>query len=269
MQERCFTDEQVAVYLKKLGFDTKPEVSFDTLCAILKRHQQTIPFENLDCMAQKALSLLPNALFDKIVANPRGGLSFELETAFELLLSSLGFKCTRQLANLADIDGGFQNATHIVTSVEIDGKIYICDSGFYHETPRLPLLLEAETEQSDGVALYRFKKRDTIFVLEQKENMFWQPIYSFEDKAADDTEIAAAFEYCASDRHSPFNKSNKISIYLPDTFAYIAGDMMKYRQRGKTIKQLAIEDRRQMNKLLATVFHINFGEIRYIESAEK
>lgn len=259
-----FTATQTDKYLKKLGFYTKPSVSFETLCKLLSAQQQTIPFENLDCMAQKKLSLTPSALFEKLIINSRGGIGFELGTVFYLLLRSLGFSVRCFATNLFDIEGEIAPPLHILSCVEISDKKYICDAGMFNETARTPLLFQTGTEQSDGLCAYRFKLDCTKFILEQKESLFWAPLYTFEDKEAEPAQIETAIDFCKNDRFSPFNKSNKISIYLPDTFAYISGDMMKYKRKGQTIKQLAIEDRRQMNKLLASVFHINFGEIKFV-----
>jgi len=262
--QNCFSAVQTAEYLKKLRINAKPLVSFETLCNLLTRQQQTIPFENLDCMAQKSISLTPNALFEKLIKNSRGGTSLELGSAFYLLLKSLGFCVQCFAANLIEFDSEIEPALQLLSCVELDGKQYICDAGMYHETARTPLLLKADTEQNDGLCAYRFQLNCKKFILEQKEKSFWTPLYAFETNAADNVDFEAAIDFCINDPHSPYNKSNKISIYLPDSFAYIAGDMMKYRKHGQTIKQIAIEDRRQMNKLLATVFHINFGEIKIL-----
>lgn len=264
MTAQCFTAQQTAAYLQKLGLTSAPEPSFEALSKLLALHQQTIPFENLDCMAQKPLKLNPDSLFEKLIAGRRGGISLELGTAFCCLLKSLGFDVQSYAANLITLDERDRQPLHRIACVQLDGKKYICDAGLYMETARTPMLLEADTEQDDGVCKYRFKLNCGQYIFEQKERLLWTGLYAFKEADTPEAEFQKALNFCVNDRHSPFNKANKISIHLPDSLAHISADMIKYRRNGQTIKQLAIEDRRQMNKLLATVFHISFGEIKFI-----
>lgn len=266
MTAQCFTAQQTAAYLQKLGLTSAPETSFETLSKLLVLHQQSIPFENLDCMAQKPLRLNPDSLFEKLIAGRRGGISLELNTAFCCLLKSLGFEVQSYAANLITLDEQDYQPLHRITCVRLDGKKYICDAGLYGETARKPLLLETDTEHNDGICKYRFKLNCGQYILEQKERLLWTRLYAFKEAITPEADFQTALDFCVNDRQSPFNKANKISIHLQDSLAYIAADMIKYRRNGQTIKQFAIEDRRQMNKLLATVFHISFGEIRFIST---
>ena len=266
MPYNSFTEAQTMQYLKKLGFDEKPLVSLDTLVLLLSRHQQSIPFENLDCMAQKKLSLYPDALAAKIVEKTRGGIGLETNSAFFFLLKALGFNVISIAAKLFDLDGTFKPELHRISCVEIDGEKYICDTGLYCEVARVPLLLKCGTEQNDGENLYRFTTGTEYTILEKKETFFWTPLYAFNFEAVSENTFETALKYCTEDDASAYNKANKISIHTHSSFAYIAGDTLRYRKNGRVIKQLCIEDRRQMNKLLDAVFHINFGEVKYVFS---
>ena len=265
MRYSGFTEAQTMQYLKKLGFEKKPEVSFDSLSLLLSRHHQIFPFENLDCMAQKMLSLTSDALYNKIVAGSRGGLGLELNSAFYMLLAALGFKTESFGARLFEIDGTLKPELHRINCVELEGRQYVCDAGLFAETARIPLLLECDTEQSDGENFYRFAKNDDGSVLlEKKENFFRSPLYVFKPEPAAEDLFEEALKFCVEADASPYNKGNKVSIHTHNSFAFIYGDTLKYKRKGRITKQLCIEDRRQMNKLLDAVFHINFGEIRYV-----
>lgn len=265
--EKLFTAEQTAQYLKKMGLAEKPAPTFETLCTLQKLQMQTFPYENLDCMAQKLLSLAPDALFAKLIEGTRGGISVELDTAFCLLLKSLGFEVTSYTACRFDIDGAAQPKVQRINSVKIDEKEYICCTGINCEAPRIPLPLEYDTEQSDEICSYRFTKDQTLgTILEQKEGFFWSPLYAFGEAAENEQVFSEALRFCIEEKASPCNKSNKISIFTSDTFIFIAADTLKYKKQGRIIKQLSIEDRRQMNKLLSAVFHISFGEIKFVNT---
>ncbi len=266
MPHNSFTEAQTMQYLNRLGFEEKPRVSLDTLRLLLSRHQQTIPFENLDCMAQKKLSLSPDALAAKITEKPRGGIGLEINSAFYFLLKSLGFNVISAAAKLFDLDGAFKPELHRINCVELEGKKYICDTGLYSEVARIPLLLEYNTEQNDGENIYRFTTGAEYTVLEKRETFFWTPLYAFDFAPVSEKTFETALKFCAEDDASSYNKANKVAIHSHNSFAYIAGDTLRYRKNGKVIKQLCIEDRRQMNKLLDAVFHINFGEVKYLFS---
>ncbi|MDO4953118.1 MAG: arylamine N-acetyltransferase [Synergistaceae bacterium] len=265
MQYGVFTEEQTMQYLKKLGFEKKPENSLDSLSLLLSRHQQLLPFENLDCMAMKKLSLTPAALYDKIVAGSRGGLGLELNSAFYMLLAALGFKTESFGARLFEADGSLKPELHRINCVELEDRRYVCDAGLFVETARVPLLLECDAEQDDGENFYRFAKNDDGSVLlEKKEKFFRSPLYVFKPEPFAEELFEEALKFCVEADSSPYNKGNKISIHTHNSFAFIYGDTLKYKRKGRVTKQLCIEDRYQMNKLLDTVFHINFGEIRYV-----
>ncbi|WP_203664542.1 arylamine N-acetyltransferase family protein [Actinocatenispora rupis] len=81
----------VTGYLERIGYRGPVRPDTDTLVALHRAHLATVPYENIDIQLGRPVSLDPAALADKIVRRRRGGFCFELNGAFGLLLSQLGF----------------------------------------------------------------------------------------------------------------------------------------------------------------------------------
>ena len=64
------------------------------------RHASTVPFENIDIVLGRVISLNLGDLQDKLVKARRGGYCFEQNALFAAALESLGFKVTRLAARV-------------------------------------------------------------------------------------------------------------------------------------------------------------------------
>lgn len=89
------TEEQIKIYLDRLGLSGPVTLDLDGLTRLQQAHQQAVAFENLDILAGRPISLDHEALFDKLILRRRGGVCAELNTLYNWLLWSLGFQVTR------------------------------------------------------------------------------------------------------------------------------------------------------------------------------
>src|ERR1700756_3438129 len=65
-----------------------------------RAHQMSVPFENLSIHLGEPIRLAEADLLAKVVARRRGGFCYELNGAFALLLSALGFEVERVAARV-------------------------------------------------------------------------------------------------------------------------------------------------------------------------
>ena len=74
--------EQLVSYFQRIGLHYEDYANHKLDSKLLEKlcfaHNITIPFENLDILAGKPLRLDGASLYEKIIANRRGGLCFEL-----------------------------------------------------------------------------------------------------------------------------------------------------------------------------------------------
>lgn len=133
-------------YLRRLGLEDRPEVTVDGLTLLMDAHLRAIPFENLDVYFQRSVGVSAVAAANKIVEKGRGGWCFELNGAFALLLTELGFD-VRLLGAAVLLDGPNRTVDHLTLEVTLE-QPYLVDVGFGDGFIR-PLPLNS-TDDLDG-----------------------------------------------------------------------------------------------------------------------
>ena len=87
-------ENQLKQYFSRIGLRYEDYADRELDSAYLKElsivHSTTMPFENLDILAGKLISLKEEDLFEKIIVHRRGGNCFELNGLCGVLLRSLG-----------------------------------------------------------------------------------------------------------------------------------------------------------------------------------
>src|SRR4051812_26619728 len=81
-------------YFGRIGYVGPRVPTLDTLHALTLHHATTIPFENLDVLLGRGISLAPEAIFRKLVHEKRGGYCFEQNNLLLLVLRALGYRVT-------------------------------------------------------------------------------------------------------------------------------------------------------------------------------
>ena len=119
-------------YLDRLGLDAVPDVNHAGLALLHHRHLLSVPFENLDIIAGRPLSLDRADLLDKIVRRGRGGFCYELNGLFAELLAALGFRVERLSARVFNRDTGLAGPPrdHLCLRVWLDERPWLADVGF-------------------------------------------------------------------------------------------------------------------------------------------
>lgn len=81
-------------YFARIGYAGPRAPTLETLHAITLHHATTIPFENLDVLLDRGINLAPEAIFQKLVRDGRGGYCFEQNNLLLLVLRALGYRVT-------------------------------------------------------------------------------------------------------------------------------------------------------------------------------
>ena len=117
----------VKAYLARIGINKVPEPTLESLCILQSSHLLSVPFENLNIHIYNRLSVNPDDVFEKIVLQRRGGVCYELNYLYWLLLDELGYETSFYGGKTSDSGTFFD---HSFPMVEIDGRKYITDVGF-------------------------------------------------------------------------------------------------------------------------------------------
>ena len=202
-------------YLKRVGFSGTARADLETLTKVQELHVKSVPYENLEVMARKPLTLDIPSLYEKIVTRGRGGYCFELNGLFVWLLDGIGFKTIQHFGRwLRGESLETPMRRHRVIRVPLDGKEYICDVGVGMTAPRWPLVFELDAIQDICGESYRIVRHPVnIYVVEyfSSEGTF-KPLYCFNDDPCVPIDYFQAHYYCTT---------HPDSIFLNDTMVYI------------------------------------------------
>jgi N-hydroxyarylamine O-acetyltransferase len=118
-------------YLARVGYAGPRAPTLALLRDLTAAHTQSIPFENLDVLLGRRIELGPDAVFDKLVGQRRGGYCFEQNGLFLHVLTALGFE-VRPLSARVRIDRPRDDTpprTHMFLRVELEGASWLTDVG--------------------------------------------------------------------------------------------------------------------------------------------
>lgn len=169
-------------YLARIGLADRPPADAGGLRALQVAHLSRVPFENLDILAGRPISLEPEALEAKIVGARRGGFCYELNGFFALLLEGLGFRVTRLAAEVWSRDDRTWGPPfdHLVLRVDLGGP-WLVDVGFGDGFPE-PLELRDGAEQRDaGERVFRLAGGAAGWLLSELPagTDQWVPVFRF------------------------------------------------------------------------------------------
>ncbi len=134
----------VDAYLRRIGYDERPDVSAETLGALHRAHVASIPFENLDVVLGRKISVDLSDVQDKLVTRRRGGYCYEHGVLFGAVLQRIGFSVDRLLARTGDPVEHPRPRSHLVLRVGVGDDLWLADVGFGSGLLGPLLLVEGE-----------------------------------------------------------------------------------------------------------------------------
>lgn len=163
-------------YFARIGYHGPRASTLDVLHALQHLHPHAIPFENLDALTGRRVSLELDAIVDKLVNRQRGGYCFEQNALFANVLMQLGFSVTPLLARVlwGRAPGTVTPKTHMLMRVDLDGEAWIADVGFGAATLTSPLRIVAGEPQQTTREQFRLADASHgAFDLELKTGDTW------------------------------------------------------------------------------------------------
>ncbi|MCU6432510.1 arylamine N-acetyltransferase [Undibacterium sp. Jales W-56] len=260
------TEAQVRAYLQRLGCSNHildqglgRTASKELFFALHLAHLHTIPFENLDIALGKKISLHADDVFRKLITKRRGGFCYELNYAFFLLLTSLGFGCrllSARVYNGTDYGLPFD---HLLLSVGCEEALWIADVGF-GDCFRTPLRLNAEGTEELGVTYRVSTADDAVYVLERKSTMQdWQAQYQFTLAGHEIGDFAEMCTHQQTSESSHFTKKSICSMATKAGRTSLSNDALIITEHGvKRSHQIADAD--DYIRTLQEVFQIALPE---------
>jgi N-hydroxyarylamine O-acetyltransferase len=226
-------------YFDRIGFDGPARADLATVTALMERQLFTVPFENLDVQAGKAVSLVPEEIVDKLVKRRRGGYCYEVNGLFAMALHALGIEY-QMVAARPMIYPARRPRTHMALVARLDGREWLCDLGFGSYGPRAPLALDAVgqpvTQGYDTFRLITEGAHDLL--LQAQVEGAWANQYAFTLCPQEWVDFAPANYLNSTHPDALFVQKLIAVIHRPEGRVILFGDQLKELRRGVAHKRV-------------------------------
>jgi N-hydroxyarylamine O-acetyltransferase len=197
-------------YFTRIGYDGPREATLAVLRALTLQHPDAIPFENLDVLLGRGISIVPADIDAKLIGAGRGGYCYEQNGLLKRVLTALGFQVEGLMARvqwLVPEGAPPRPRSHMVLGVQLDGETWLVDNGFGGCVLTGPLKLFSDDVQDTPHGRFRIVDVTLGGVAERQvqANLSgkWAPLYQVAQGAwADiDYEQANYFTYTHPSSH--------------------------------------------------------------------
>ncbi|QYR20904.1 arylamine N-acetyltransferase [Paenibacillus sp. sptzw28] len=249
---------EVRAYLERIGYEGPVDGSASALAAIQERHLHAVPYENLDILRRRPLSLELHDLYEKIVVRRRGGYCFELNALFGWLLRELGYPVTDYMARFwRDEPNPPPKRRHQVLKVQAGDDFFLCDVGVGGIVPRRPIQMTEGLEHEQGGECYRLE-RDSYYgwMLCELKHGQWSRLYSFTEEPQLPKDFIMATYWCENSPDSIFTKDAMVALRTLEGRNTIAGKEFRiFTSEG--VKAFVPQTMEEYSEALRTYFGIS------------
>jgi N-hydroxyarylamine O-acetyltransferase len=251
-------------YLNRIGVAEVPSLDADGLLTLQRGQRLNIPFENLDILLGRGISLDSEHIFDKLVRQRRGGYCFEQNGLFLGALREAGFTARPLLARVWLFANGTPPKTHMINLVTVGDEEWIADAGFGGSYTPPMRLAEHEVVGTDGIS-HRLIRHDELgWMLERSADNgeTWSPQYSFTTAKVWPADIALSNHFVSTEPGGRFTSNAIASIVLPNGFASIVNrDYSRSSAKGDEASEIASAKMFQLRLSLVFGIDLSNGEI--------
>ena len=220
-------------YLKRINYNGETRPDLATLTALMSKQLQSVPFENTEVQADRIPSLIPEDIYSKIVTHERGGYCYEVNGLFAMVLTAIGYEWYFAGARPMFYPTR-RPKTHMVVIVIIDGKSYLCDTGFGGYGIREPLeVVDANVTVQSGDS-FRLELHDGEYVLSSLVNDEWAPQYGFALTPQEWIEFSLANYFNATHPDTIFTQKKLAVMQTPNGRKILVDNSLKLIKNGVT-----------------------------------
>ena len=197
----------VDAYLGRVGYDGDLKPTVEVLRRLHHAHVATIPFENLDIVLGRGISLEMEAMQEKLIRRDRGGYCYEHNLLFAALLERLGFAVRRLTARIRMGRDEPQPSGHMLLRVDAGGSPWLADVGFGGQRLLEPIPLEDGATAQQGSWKYRLDREAAgACVLRTLRPNGWFDLYSFTLEPRRHSDYVVYNYYTSTNPDSPLTR---------------------------------------------------------------
>lgn len=248
-------------YFARIGYTGPREPTLATLTAIHQHHARAIPYENLDVLLGRPISLDPAAIERKLVHDRRGGYCFEQNGLFRDVLRALGFRVTTLIARVRwQIPPEVPTAlTHMVLRIDLDGRMLLADVGFGSRSLLSPLPLDQfDRELGGSLEPRRLVQRGRVLIHQCLHDDAWADLYHFTLDEIPPVDFEVGNWFTSAHPQSRFKQNLSLARSGADCrYAILNREFITRYADGRADKH-AIESPDELLALLAQYFGLHF-----------
>jgi N-hydroxyarylamine O-acetyltransferase len=256
----------LSAYLARIGDAGEVAPTFTTLRAMQLAHACSIPFENLDVLLGKAISLAPDDIARKLIIGCRGGYCFETNGLLLMALQSLGFQVQPLSARVRyKLERPVTPpATHLFIQVDLDGETWAVDVGVGGVSPTAPIRLHLVDEPQPTPHEPRriLQVADgpyPRFVQQAQFGSEWIDVHEFTGQVMPDIDRIVANWWTSTYAGSKFRQNLIISLARPDgTRLSVLNEQFIHRRGGEILESHVLASHEEMRQLLAQRFSLTW-----------
>ena len=251
-----FGQDQLSAYLRRIGLEGPVEADRATLARVQRAHRLAITFENLDIPLGRGISLDPERIFAKLVADRRGGYCFEQNALFLGMIEAIGFDARPLLARVWLATVETPPRTHTLNLVRLDGEDLICDVGFGGSfVPPMRLADGEEVGTPDGARHRLGRDGEHGWMLERDGGEGWGRQYSFTLEQVWPADLEAANHFTATRPDTRFTVLRIASATTADGYVSLVDRILTTSRMGRS-EAREIGSCEEYRRVLAEVFRL-------------
>ncbi|MEQ4618061.1 MAG: arylamine N-acetyltransferase [Corticimicrobacter sp.] len=252
-------------YFEKIGYIGTRAPTLDMLQRIHLLHPLALPFENLDPLLARPVSIDTEAVANKLLGPVRrGGYCFEHNGLLARVLELSGFRITRLAARVlwGMPDQAISPRSHMLLLAHLDVGDFVVDAGFGGGTLTAPLRLDTTDEQQTPHGLYRILRHDTDYLLQTRREGAWRPIYRFDLMPCLPVDYIATNYYLSSSPASVFCKMPFLAKVTPQGRYGLLGTQLSCRDtEGALIERMTLGSADEACQVLSDVFDVEVPDM--------
>jgi N-hydroxyarylamine O-acetyltransferase len=251
--------DRLTRYFSRIQYrEENPSPNLTTLRQLHFLHATQIPFENLDILLGRRISLKSEDLHRKLVDEKRGGYCFEQNTLFYEILKEIGFEVIPCEARVRFGIPAVMPRTHMTLLVTLEGSRYLCDVGFGGEGLLYPVAV-SKASQKQFHWEYRMKSEGNVEVLQSLTKDGWFDLYAFEPSERYAVDFEVANWYTSTHPESRFVQSLTAQLPAPEA-RHILRNRTYVIDNGTEQRMREVQSHQELLELLRKVFHLDFPE---------
>ena len=253
-------------YLERIHYAGPLEPKISVLRDILVAHSCSIPFENLDVLLGRGISLDDDDIERKLVNHRRGGYCFEQNSLLLRVLSAIGFSVSplsaRVRLNLSRETT--PPRTHLFLGVQIDEVHWLADVGVGGLSPTGPFQLdlldvEQPTPHESRRIICEAQFPLPRFFHQAKLDNTWVDVYEFTREGMPEIDREVSNCWTSTHKNSKFRRNLFAGLARPDgTRISINNCEFTHRRGTAVLKRFEIEHPEQLLQTLEDYFGLRF-----------